>query len=200
LPFMDIAAGEISSIQPVQVYNKNLVLLISQRNASRPLVVKSEDGTGRNNVGAMLEFHATAFSRLRGLPFETAKLSLKEIDELKRCDPAKVKANPPLTQAHWLRKLDDLLHTAEGKTKTAIKVSFVEALANLHGIGKDLEQKKLLGEALVRGNTDVPFGLGEIPATETASAKSPPLRSIRAARSPATRTSSSKSSAGSSRP
>ncbi|MDB6158082.1 MAG: hypothetical protein JWO04_1788 [Gammaproteobacteria bacterium] len=53
MPFMDIAAGEISSIQPVQAYNKNVVLLISQRNASRPLVVKSEDGTGRNNFGAM---------------------------------------------------------------------------------------------------------------------------------------------------
>jgi hypothetical protein len=114
----------------------------------------------------MLEFHATAFSRLRGLPFETAKVSLKEIDELKRCDPAKVKANPPLTQAQWLRKLDDLLHTSDGKIKTAIKVSFVEALANLHGIGNDLEQKKLLGEALVRGNTDVPFGLGEILAVD----------------------------------
>jgi hypothetical protein len=166
MPFMDIAAGEISSIQPVEANNKNVVLLISQRNASRPLVVKSEDGAGRNNVGAMLEFHATAFSRLRGLPFETAKLSLKEIDELKRCDPAKVKANPPLTQAQWLQKLDNLLHTADRKTKTAIKVSFVEALANLHGIGEDLEQKKLLGEALVRGNTDVPFGLGEILAVD----------------------------------
>ncbi|MBC8727519.1 hypothetical protein [Paraburkholderia sp. UCT2] len=166
MPFMDIAAGEISSIQPVEANNKNVVLLISQRNASRPLVVKSEDGAGRNNVGAMLEFHATAFSRLRGLPFETAKLSLKEIDELKRCDPAKVKANPPLTQTQWLQKLDDLLHTADRKVKTAIKVSFVEELANLHGIGKDLEQKKLLGDALVRGNTDVPFGLGEILAVD----------------------------------
>ncbi|SAL87423.1 hypothetical protein AWB68_08396 [Caballeronia choica] len=166
MPFMEIAAGEISSIQPVDNNNKNVVLLISQRNASRPLVVKSEDGAGRNNVGAMLEFHATAFSKLRGLPFETAKLSLKEIDELKRCDPTKVIANAPLTQAQWLKKLDALLHTSDGKTKTAIKVSFVEQLANLHGIGKDLEQKKLLGEALVRGNTDVPFGLGEILAVD----------------------------------
>jgi hypothetical protein len=166
MPFMDIAAGEISSIQPVEANNKNVVLLISQRNASRPLVVKSEDGAGRDNVGAMLEFHATAFSKLRSLPFETAKLSLKEIDELKRCDPAKVKANPPLTQAQWLQKLDALLHTSDRKIKTAIKVSFVEELANLHGIGKDLEQKKLLGEALVRGNTDVPFGLGEILAVD----------------------------------
>jgi hypothetical protein len=166
MPFMDIAAGEISSIQPVEANNKNVVLLISQRNASRPLVVKSEDGAGRDNVGAMLEFHATAFSKLRGLPFETAKLSLKEIDELKRCDPTKVKANPPLTQAQWLQKLDALLHTSDRKIKTAIKVSFVEELANLHGIANDLQQKKLLGDALVRANTDIPFGLGEILAVD----------------------------------
>jgi hypothetical protein len=166
MPFMDIAAGEISSIQPVEANNKNVVLLISQRNSSRPLVVKSEDGAGRNNVGAMLEFHATAFSRLRGLPFETAKLSLKEIDELKRCDPIKVKANPPLTQQQWLQKLDDLLHTADRQVKTAIKVSYVEELANLHGIGKDLETKTLLRDELTRGNTDIPFSLGEILAVD----------------------------------
>jgi hypothetical protein len=166
MPMMDISAREISSIQAVEANNKNVVLLISQRNASRPLVVKSEEGAGRNNVGAMLEFHASAFSKLRSLPFETTRLTLKEIEELKRCDPAKVKAHPPLTQAQWLQKLDELLRTSNGQIKTAIKVSFVEALANLHGIARDLEQKQRLGEELVRGNLDIPFGLGEILAVD----------------------------------
>lgn len=166
MPMMEIAAREIQSIQAVDANNKNVVLLINQRNASRPLVVKSEDGAGRNNVGAMLEFHATAFSKLRSLPFEVTKLTLKEIDELKRCDPAKVEATPPLTQQQWLQKLDVLLKNSEGKIKTAIKVSFVEELANLHGMARDLRRKKELADSLSRGNPDVPFGLGEILAVD----------------------------------
>lgn len=166
MPFMDIAAREISSIQVVEGNNKNVVLLVNQRNANRPLVVKSEDGAGRINVGAMLEYHASAFSKLRGLPFDTAKLTLQEIEELKRCDSSKIKANPPLSQGEWLQKVDSLLYTADRKIKTVIKVSFVEELANLHGIAKDLEQKTILGQALVRCNTDIPFGLGEILAVD----------------------------------
>src|SRR5690606_37480213 len=166
MPFMEIDAREISSIQAVEGNNKNVVLLVNQRNSNRPLVVKSEDSGGRINVGAMLEYHASAFSKLRGLPFETANLSLKEIDELKRCDPSKVKANPPLTQKEWLDKLKNLLYSADNKIKTVIKVTFVEELANLHGIAKDLEQKTILGQALVRCNTDIPFALGEILAVD----------------------------------
>jgi len=166
MPMTDIAAREIQSIQAVEANNKNIVLLVTQRNASRPLVVKSEDGAGRNNVGAMLEFHASAFSKLRSLPFETTKLTLKEIEELKRVDPAKVKATPPLTQQQWLQKIDVLLKNSEGKIKTAIKVSFVEELANLHGMAKDLQKKKELADALSRGNLDIPFGLGEILAVD----------------------------------
>ena len=166
MPFIEVAAREISSVQLVDGNNKNIVMIVTQRNSNRPLVVKSEDAGDRTNVAAMLEYHASAFSKLRGLPFETEKLSLKEIDELKRCDPSKVKANPPLTQPQWLQKIDDLLYNANRKIKTVIKVTFVEELANLHGIGKDLEQKTILGQALVRCNTDITFALGEIMAVD----------------------------------
>ena len=42
--------------------HKNIVMIVTQRNSNRPLVVKSEDAGDRTNVAAMLEYHASAFS------------------------------------------------------------------------------------------------------------------------------------------
>src|SRR4051812_14267057 len=111
MPITTINAAEIQSIQVIEA-SKNCVLIVTQRNSNRPIVVKSEESRGRSNVGAMLEFHAALFSKLRALPFETEKLTLAEIDALKKCSPAKVvAANQPFTQQTWLTLLNEkVLH------------------------------------------------------------------------------------------
>lgn len=68
----------------------NMVLFVHQRDSPRPLVVNGENGNGRQNVGAMLEFHAGAFSKLQALPFETERLTTDQIKQSRECDPSKV--------------------------------------------------------------------------------------------------------------
>lgn len=177
MPMMKISASEISSIVVIEA-SMNMVLLVHQRNSSRPIVVKGEDGKGRENVGAMLEFHATAFSKLRALPFDTERLTLAEIEELRKCDPGKISTNPKPTKDQWLLKLGKLLYGKsddrhgeldKGKHKAVVKLSYVEELADVKGLSKDLQKKQALVALLQSGSReahDAVFALGQILAVD----------------------------------
>lgn len=174
MPMTKVDAREISSVVVIE-QSMNMVLLVQQRNNSHPLVVKGEDGKGRENVGAMLEFHATAFSKLRALPFLTEKLTLQEIDELKKCDSSKIKLDPKPTQAQWHGKLDKLLYGKGGdsvdksKVKAVVKMSYIEELADVRGLADKEGKRQQLVSMLEAGKKDASesvFALGQILAVD----------------------------------
>jgi hypothetical protein len=158
-----ISAAEIQSIQVIDA-SKNVVLIVTQRNSNRPIVVKSEETRERNNVGAMLEFHATLFSKLRALPFETERLALAEINALKACSPTKLQGAVPFSQQSWLALLDEkVLHIGASKEmKSVIKISYIEELANLQGMAGKAVQIQQLCQLLSQGGRDAEELLSEI--------------------------------------
>jgi hypothetical protein len=174
MSMMKIAASEISSVTVIE-QSMNMVLLVQQRNMSHPLVVKGEDGKGRQNVGAMLEFHATAFSKLRAMPFQTERLSTQEIDELKKCDPSKIKLDPRPTPSQWHTKLDNLLYgkgdetVDKNKIKAVVKLSYIEELADVRGLADKEDKRRQLVSILEAGSReglDAVFALGQILAVD----------------------------------
>jgi hypothetical protein len=166
-----IDTKEISSIHVIGE-SKNKVLIVKLLNSNRPLVVKSEetatdnmgDLVSRNNVGAMLEFHGTLFSKLRALPFDTERLKLTEITALRACNPNKVTGlNDNET---WPNLFDTDIAKQSGRIKAVVKLSYVEQLANLNGMTKDLQQIGLIRAALEAGDANFVFELGEIFAVD----------------------------------
>lgn len=177
MPMMKLNASEMSSIDVIEA-SMNMVLLVHQRNSSKPIVVKGEEGKGRQNVGAMLEFHASAFSKLRALPFDTERLTLAEIAELRKCEPSKINSNPKLTKEQWHLKLGKLLYGKHddrpgeldpNKVKAVVKLSYVEELADLKGLSKKHQEKQALVAMLQSGSRealDAVFALGQILAVD----------------------------------
>jgi hypothetical protein len=174
MPLMKIDANEISAIH-VKEASMNMVLFVHQRNSNRPIVVKGEEGKGRQNVGAMLEFHASAFSKLRALPFETERVSTDEIEQLRRCDPSKIELNPKPTREQWGKKLGALLYGKsedvpneldKSKLKAVVKISYVEELADLKGLAQKDRERQLLASSLEAGETAPVFALGQILAVD----------------------------------
>jgi hypothetical protein len=170
---MTIDRNEIIKIQVIEE-SMNMVLFVHQRNSSSPIVVKGEDGKGRQHVAAMLEYHAKAFSSLRAMPFKTEKVTNQEIEELRNCNPSKICLNPKPTKEQWGLKLGALLY---GKAvdnnqalntdvlKAVIKLNFVEQLADVHGMMKNEEKSQLLKTGLLEANRNMAnamFGLGQI--------------------------------------
>ena len=166
-----IDAKEISSIHAIGE-SKNKVLIVKQRNSNQPLVVKSEETTAdnmgdmitRNNVGAMLEFHGTLFSKLRALPFATERLTLAEMSALRGCSPNKVTGLG--NGETWPAVFDSDVAKSQGRIKAVVKLSYVEQLANLNGMTKDLQQIGLIRASLAAGAADFVFELGEILAVD----------------------------------
>lgn len=177
MPMMKLNASEMSAIDVIEA-SMNMVLLVHQRNCSKPIVVKGEEGKGRQNVGAMLEFHATAFSKLSALPFDTERLTMTEISELRKCEPSKINANPRLTKEQWHLKLGKLLYGKhddrpgeldENKVKAVVKLSYVEELADLKGLSKNHQKQQALIAILQSGTRegmDAVFALGQILAVD----------------------------------
>lgn len=162
---------EISNIHVIGS-SRNRVLVVTQRNSTSPVVVKSEDTasahTGelvtRNNVGAMLEFHGTLFSNLRALPFATERLQTIEINALRACSPNKVTGlNNGET---WPALYDSDIAKSTSGRKSVVKISYVEQVANLGGMVKNDQQIGPLRTALEAGNLDFMFQLGEIYAVD----------------------------------
>lgn len=158
-----ILHGEIQSIQVID-QSKNIVLIIKLLNSSSPVVVKSEENRERNNIGAMLEFHAGLFSKLRSLPFETEKLALSEIEAIKKCSPGKINGTNPFTQQSWHKLLDDkVLHIGDSKEmKSVIKISYIEQLANLSGLANKAVERQQLCQLLSQGGSDAEELLAEV--------------------------------------
>lgn len=166
-----ISARELSSIQ-VLGESKNRVLIVSQRNSNRPLVVKSEETTtdnmgslqSRTNVGAMLEFHGTLFSKLRAIPFDTERLSLAEIKALRECSPNLVGGLK--SGESWPALFDNEVTKQQGRIKAVVKISYVEQLANLNGMTKQLSEIDLIRKELTKGPADFMMELGQILAVD----------------------------------
>jgi len=174
MPMVKIDANEIRAIY-VKEASMNMVLFVHQRNSSRPLVVKGEDGKGRQNVGAMLEFHASAFSKLRALPFETERLANDEIEQLRKCDSSKIEMSPKPTKQQWALKLSALLYGKSdtvanaldhSKLKAVVKISYVEELADLRGLNTKDAERKMLCDSLQAGDKEPVFALGQILAVD----------------------------------
>lgn len=176
---LTIVENEIDYIQVIGE-SKNKVLIVKQRNSNRPVVVKSEEANAQNasmqavkedalhdsrsNVGAMLEFHGTVFSKLRSLPFDTERLTLNEINQLKSCKPGKIRGlNPGET---WSNIFETEVLRSDGRIKSVVKISYIEALANLNGIAKDLNQLNVMRDCLDHGDTSFVFELGQILAVD----------------------------------
>lgn len=167
---MTIDAKEISNIHVIGS-SRNRVLIVKQRNSTSPLVVKSEDTVTvnpnkdvRGNVGAMLEFHGSLFSSLRALPFKTERLQEKEITALRSCSPNNVTGlNAGET---WPALYESEIANSSTGRKSAVKISYIEQLANLGGMVKDDRQIGPLRTALESGNMDFMFQIGEIYAVD----------------------------------
>lgn len=166
-----IETNEITSIHVIGE-SKNRVLIVKVLNSSSPLVVKSEEtataDTGelvsRSNVGAMLEFHGTLFSKLRSLPFQTERLKLTEISALRACNPNKVTGLN--NNEVWPNLFDTEIAKQHGRIKAVVKISYVEQLANLSGMTKDLQQIGVIRAELESGTANFVFELGEILAVD----------------------------------
>jgi hypothetical protein len=169
---LKIDATQIESIQVIGE-SKNKVLIVKQINSNRPLVIKSEETTStneygdtmsRNNVGAMLQFHGTLFSQLRSLPFDTERITLNEISALRSVSPNKVAGlNGGET---WPGVFDSDVAKQNGRIKAVVKISYVEQLANLNGMAKDLGQIQMIRAGLETGKADFVFELGQILAVD----------------------------------
>lgn len=166
-----IDTKEIASIHVIGE-SKNRVLIVKVLNSSSPLVIKSEetqsDATGemvsRSNVGAMLEFHGTLFSKLRSLPFQTERLKLTEIAALRACNPNKVTGLK--NNETWPNLFDNEVAKQHGAIKAIVKISYVEQLANLGGMTKDLQQISVIRTALESGSAEFVVELGQILAVD----------------------------------
>ncbi len=168
---LTIDASQISSIKVIGE-SKNKVLIVKQINSNRPVVVKSEETTvenmgnlvSRSNVGAMLEFHGTLFSKLRALPFDTAKLTLNELNALRAVSPSKV--NGLQSGETWPALFDSAVAKQHGRIKAVVKISYVEELASLNGMAKDYDQITMIRKEFETGKAEFMFELGEILAVD----------------------------------
>jgi hypothetical protein len=118
----------------------------------------------RNNVGAMLEFHGTLFSKLRALPFDTERLTLNEIGALRGCSPNKVTGLQ--TGETWPAVFDSEVGKQQGRIKAVVKISYVEELANLSGMSKKLEEISRIRAELETGDSNFLVELGQILAVD----------------------------------
>lgn len=176
---LTIVTTEIDYIQ-VLGESKNRVLVVKQRNSNRPVIVKSEetaarndgqqsvdkrgDIDSRNNVGAMLQFHSTLFSKLRSLPFDTERMTLNEIDALRACPPNRVQGLR--AGENWPAVFNDEVLTQNGRRKSVVKISYIEELANLRSLVKKVNLVMDLRAGLERGNANFVFELGQILAVD----------------------------------
>ncbi len=166
-----IEADKINQIQVIGV-SRNKVLIVTLSNSSSPLVVKSEETQAeiggkldtRTSVGSMLEFHGTLFSKLRALPFDVKGLMDSEINALRTVSQNDIVG----LGGHetWPAFFDHHMIQMNGAQKDIVKISYVEALANLNGMAQKAEEIGLIRAALEHGSTTFVYELGEILAVD----------------------------------
>lgn len=152
---LTIGSGEFENIQ-VLGESKNRVLIVKQSNSRAPVIVKSEEtkyesGT-RNNVGAMLQFHGTLFSKLKSLPFDTEKLTTSEINALKSCNPRII--NGLKDNETWANLLNtQLLYSGTNRDiRTIVKITYIEEIAGMNKIVQKDTEVNLIRDCFENGN------------------------------------------------